>query len=356
LKVTGTLPVEDLHRGIYQIRVYRASLSLTGEFDWPAPAVSTKSIARVWKKAYLVMSVSDPRGIKAARSITSPNLSASSDDMLDQRFAIQEDLGDYAPRNKGSTVPFDYSLQISGISQLHIAPVGDTTEITLRSSWPHPSFNGGWPPDERRIGANGFEATWRTTHLATGGQAFWEKTAHDKQLESPSRAAGVSLVEPINVYSLSYRATEYGFLFILFTFGALALCEVLAGVRLHPVQYALVGSALAVFFLLLIALSEQISFRHSYLIAATACALLLATYLRHSLGSLARTLVALVLFAGLYAALYVLLLSEDHALLIGSVMVFALLALVMLATRKLDWGDLSRRMAKGSPQIAGATS
>jgi inner membrane protein len=337
LKVTGTLPVEDLHRGIYPIRVYRASLEISGEIEWPAPPTSTKSSARVWKKAYLVVSVSDPRGIKSARSTTAASLSRSSDELLDHNFAIQEDLGDYTPREKGVTIPFGYSLQLAGISQLHVAPVGDTTEITLRSSWPHPSFSGGWSPDERRVDSGGFEATWRTTHLATGGQAFWDKVTHDNQLGTPEHAAGVSLVEPINAYSLSYRATEYGFLFILFTFAALALAEVLAGIRLHPVQYALVGSALAVFFLLLIALSEQIAFRDAYLAGATACVLLLTAYLRHSLGSLGRSVAMFILFAGLYGALYLLLINEDHALLLGSVMVFALLAVVMLATRKLDW-------------------
>ena len=345
LNINGKVPVESRHRGIYQIRVYRATLDMTGDVEWPASPLASGGNPRAWKHAYLVTAVSDPRGIKSVRSATSETLGRVSDENLPPYFAIQEELGDYASRKKGSTVAFDYKLELAGISSLHIAPVGDSTGIRLASGWPHPSFSGGWSPDERSVDASGFQALWRTTHLATGGQAFWEKLAQQGKLLASPNAAGVSLIDPINVYSLSYRATEYGFLFILFTFASLALVEVLAGIRLHPIQYALVGSALAVFFLLLIALSEHIVFQRAYASAAAACVVLLTLYLRHALASLGRTAAMFTLFCGLYGALYVLLLSEDHALLLGSVMVFTLLAVVMLATRKLDWSELAKRMA-----------
>ncbi len=150
----------------------------------------------------------------------------------------------------------------------------------------------------------------------------------------------------MNVYALSYRATEYAFLFVLFTFGALALTEAIAGVRLHVIQYTLTGSAIAVFFLLLIALSEHIAFSVAYVSAATACVLLLTFYLRHPLGNTRRTLTFFGLFVALYASLYALLKSEDNALLMGSLMVFLLLAFTMVATRKVDWGRTSTAMAE----------
>jgi inner membrane protein len=319
LNVGASMPVESRHRGIYPLRLYRAPVSLSGEFSWPAPPAPNGDNVRTWKKASVITWVSDPRGIKSAN------------------FAMNQDLGDYASRKKDDILAFDYRMEIAGTSGLFIAPVGDATVIRLSSTWPHPSFAGGWSPDERQVGADGFQAAWRTTHLATGGQPFWDKAAHDGSLRTMARAAGVTLFEPINVYSLSYRATEYGFLFILFTFGALALMEALTPVRLHPIQYGLVGSAIAVFFLLLIGLSEHIHFGIAYAAAASACVLLLAVYLRHPLGSLVRTAAFTLLFAALYGALYVLLKSEDHALLLGSLMVFTMLAGAMIATRKLDW-------------------
>ena len=179
------------------------------------------------------------------------------------------------------------------------------------------------------------------TSVATGGQATWQKLAAEGKMANAA-GAGVSLFNPVNVYALSYRATEYAFLFVLFTFGALALTEALAGIRLHVVQYALTGSAIAIFFLLLLALSEHVPFYTAYAIAASACVLLLTAYLRHPLETWRRTVAFFALFVGLYASLYALLQSEDNALLMGSLMVFALLAFTMVATRKIDWAWSAR--------------
>lgn len=343
LKVTGKMPVESRHRGIYQIRIYRAALDMSGEIDWPAPPTPRGTNPRAWKNAYLVVAVSDARGIKSATSLTSAALTQGKDDAFEGRFAIREELGEYSSRKAGTVVAFGYQMELTGTSSLFVAPVGDATEIRLTSNWPHPSFGGAWTPDERSIGSEGFEAKWRTTNLTTGGQAIWDKQAREGKLLAAGSIAGVSLFDPVNVYTLSYRATEYAFLFVLFTFAALALVEALAGVRLHPIQYALVGLALAVFFLLLIALSEHISFPYAYASAATACVLLLTFYLRHPLGALGRTAAFFALFTGLYAALYMVLKSEDHALLMGSLMVFGVLAFAMIATRKMDWGSLALR-------------
>jgi inner membrane protein len=350
LKVTGTLPVESLHRGIYPIRLYRAALEITGEIEWPAPAAWNGSIPRVWKDAWLVMAVSDARGIK---QLGAP-LKGGKGSTLDARFTYQSDLGEYAARKKGDSLPFAFRMQLVGTRTLSVAPVGDVTQIRLSSPWPHPSFTGSWSPDERRVSAEGFEATWRMTQHATGGQPSWERQAREGTLFQTRSSAGVSIFEPVNVYALSFRATEYGFLFVLFTFAALAMAELFAGVRLHAIQYLLVGTALAVFFLLLIALSEHIAFGHAYLIAAGACIALLTLYLRHPLRSFLHSVAFLVLFVALYATLFVLLKSEDHALLMGSVMAFVALSVAMIATRKLDWAGLSRRMLNMETPSAGS--
>ena len=212
-----------------------------------------------------------------------------------------------------------------------------------------PSFIGGYSPDRREISAGGFSATWRVNHFATGGNAFWVDHAIADKLFTAPRLVGFALADPVNPYSMSYRATEYGFLFVLLTFAAFVMVEVIWGVRLHPVQYALAGAALAVFFLLLIALSEHIRFGSAYIAAAGACVALLTWYLRHPLRSLARTAAFGALFSALYGALYVLLRSEDHSLLLGALLVFGMLAAVMILTRKLDWAALSRRLAPAAP-------
>jgi inner membrane protein len=345
LKATAAMPVESRHRGIYPIRLYHADLQLAGEFEWPAPPAPHGIRPRAWKRLYVVTAVSDARGIKTVGASLTQALLAPAEDKALAQFAIREDLGEFASRQAGARLPFSYKLGIVGTSSLQIAPVGDVTEIRIASDWAHPSFTEAWTPDERRIGPDGFEATWRMTSVATGGQAAWNALATSEKLLGAHLAAGVSLFDPINIYSLSYRATEYAFLFVLFTFGALALAEALAGIRLHPVQYTLTGCAIAIFFLLLIALSEHVPFAQAYASASAACVALLTYYLRHPLGSLARTSAFFALFVGLYGSLYGLLKSEDNALLLGSLMVFALLAVGMIATRRIDWAATSPKAA-----------
>ncbi|QJR13799.1 cell envelope integrity protein CreD [Usitatibacter palustris] len=351
LAITGRVPVETLHRGIYPIRLYRASLAFAGEFEWPAKPLQEGSVSRTWTAASVMFLTSDARGL---RNVTPLTWGEGTKTFVpsETHFSLESKLGDYEKARTAEPVSFRFSLDLYGTKSLNVAPVGDATTLRLTSDWPHPSFIGAFAPDERRVTAEGFEAAWKTTHFATGGRPTWQPTFENGKLRFAERFAGFALADPVNVYSLSYRATEYGFLFVLFTFAGLALAEAIAGVRLHLVQYALVGSALAIFFLLLIALAEHIAFELAYLSAATACVALLTFYLRHPLGMWGRTGVFFGLFVTLYGALFGLLRSEDHALLAGSLLVFGVLAVGMLATRRLDWGMLAARLRAPT---AGAT-
>ena len=343
VEVKGTLSVEQRYRGIYPVRLYRGELTFSGEFEVPPDDAASR-----WRVAYLTVAVSDPRGIKNA-SIVAAGATRT-------RFApgarggalssgLHARLGALQALGKDGPMPFRFTVEFTGTSRLEIAPVGDSSDIQLASKWSHPSLIGAFVADEREVSAAGFAARWRINEFATGGAAYWREFAAGGQASAGPRAVGVSLVEPINIYSLSYRAIEYGFLFVLFTFVAFVLVELVCGVTLHPVQYAFVGLALAVFFLLLVALSEHIDFASAYLAAALACVTLLTYYLRHPLETWLRTSAFAALFSALYGSLYFLLKSEDHALLLGSLLVFAALATAMLLTRRLDWNALSRRLA-----------
>jgi inner membrane protein len=139
---------------------------------------------------------------------------------------------------------------------------------------------------------------------------------------------------------------------VLLTFAVFFMFEVLRELRIHPVQYGLVGLALAVFFLLLIALSEHIRFIYAYLIAASACVALITVYVQAVLKSTLRALGFAGMLTALYTMLYALLRSEDHSLLMGAVLVFGVLAMVMLLTRRVDWYGVGRPAAKpGAVQV-----
>jgi inner membrane protein len=139
-------------------------------------------------------------------------------------------------------------------------------------------------------------------------------------------------------------------LFIWLTFAGFLLFEVLRGLAVHPVQYALVGASLALFFLLLLSLSEHLGFGRAYLLSAAACVALIGFYVCHVLGNVVLGLGFGLGLAILYALLYGLLSAEDYALLMGSLLLFGLLMLFMVLTRKLDWYAILQRAAR-APEV-----
>jgi inner membrane protein len=161
--------------------------------------------------------------------------------------------------------------------------------------------------------------------------------------DESAQTAQIDLIQPVDLYSQVNRAVKYGFLFIGFTFLALLMFDVIGGVRVSAVEYLLMGAALVLFFVLLLAFAEVIGFTPAYIVASAAIAGLNTAYSAAVLGSWHRAAFIGGLLIGLYAVLYILLSLEAFSLLIGSLLLFAALAGVMYATRRIDWG--ARRAA-----------
>jgi inner membrane protein len=337
LRIGGDIGTELRHRGIYPALVYRTRLALTGSFSIPAQEASAET-KRSWGTPRLVIGIADVRGIR-----NTPVL-----DWNATPIPFEAGVGN-APWSRGiqAAVPVDplrggvasiaLTLDLAGMERLEFVPAAGDMSVRLRSAWPHPSFTGRFLPESRTVSETGFEAAWHTTDLATNVYQTFQRCGRGKCDEYLAAVFGVSLLQGVDVYQRSYRALHYGILLVLLTFALFFLYELLAGLRVHPIQYGLVGIALAVFFVLLIALAEHVRFELAYLIAAGACIGLIGTYVRAVLGSIRRAAGLCGLLTGLYAALYMVLGSEDYALLMGALLMFSALAVFMLATRRLDW-------------------
>ena len=239
-----------------------------------------------------------------------------------------------------------------------LAPQAGDTRWTVKSSWPSPSFGGDFLPAGRNVGSKGFDAIYRIGNLALGRSLVSTADAGGagpiEQVPSPSRmsvtaaanadrgpiaTAQISLIQPVDPYSQVNRATKYGFLFIGFTFLALLMFDVIGGVRVSAVEYLLMGAALVLFFVLLLAFAEVIGFTPAYVVASGAIAGLNTAYSAAVLASWTRAAFIGGLLTGLYAVLYIQLSLEAFSLLIGALLLFAALAGVMYATRRIDWGS-----------------
>lgn len=365
--MTGDVNIQERARGIYKARVFALGADLTGEFDIP-PHYGVKEAPEdyTFGAPYLVLGLSDIRGIGADLGMvwgetavpfepgTVPSGSARGS-VLGSVLAS----GVHAVLPKPSAVGepavrrFSVHLNLQGTGELRVAPVGRSSAVQLSSNWPHPGFAGEFLPKEHAIDGHGFKATWEASFFSTNLEGLAERchgATDGACAELAGKTFGVSFVDPVDHYLKSERATKYAFLFVGLTFALFFLFEVLRRFSVHPVQYGLVGLALAVFFLLLLSLSEHLGFAMAYAISAVSSVLLIGYYVVPILGSARNASGFGVALGGLYGLLYGILSSEDYALLTGSLVVFAVLGLVMVLTRRVNWTKF------GQPLVAAVTA
>jgi len=345
IKLTGAFANEYKKLGIYQALMYQLGGSIQGDFHLPANLninPTHKNGVITFKPAYLSVGMSDTRGITGKPTLTVGNQSyqwmqGSQIKSLDK--GIHAKLGNIQSET-AQIIPFTFTFSLQGMEDFRFTPIANTNAVSLKSSWQHPHFNGSFLPVTKAIGEKGFSANWAVSALSSSNQTTLlsnlqsnENNAQYDALESLS----ISFVDPINVYSQADRATKYGLLFIGLTFVGFFLFEILKQLRIHPAQYTLVGLAMAMFYLLLVSFAEIIGFAYAYLTASAACVLLLGYYLSFVLKSKAHGFTFATFLTALYGALYGILASEDNALIMGSVLMFGLLTLAMVMTRKIDW-------------------
>jgi inner membrane protein len=357
LKVKGNIETDHRYRGIHKVLVYSGQLAVSGDFALPDKGafVTEHPESRLTlSEPFIALVVDDVRGIRNIPTITwngSQYEFQQGSGLPAFKNGLHATLGTIDLKEKAN-VRFAFDLGLDGIEGLRFAPVAKNNEVTLASKWPHPQFGGRFlpSPKSRTIDENGFSATWNISSLATNTQQHLmrlDHAGHQNNVPASNAAAeldffGVSFIEPINIYSQAERAIKYGLLFVALTFAAFFLFELLKQLPIHPVQYTLVGLALALFFLLLVSLSEHLRFVHAYLIASSACILLIGFYLNHVLRSWKRGFGFGLALTLLYGVLYGLLRSENNALVMGSLLLFAVLSSIMIATRKIDWYQLGK--------------
>lgn len=358
------LKTETKNRSIYEVIVYDTSIDGTAKFKLPDDldryGITADQID--FSRAELRFGLSDARGLSGDNKVS----------INDQPVKLQPGKGLGETGNSGffsfidanallsGEIKADFAVRFKGNQSVSISPHAGQTEWNVTAKWPHPSFVGSFLPESRTIDANGFKAKYVITNLALGvslvsteqGQQVFPPDGSPSSLESyeyrdpastGSAIATVNLIQPVDLYDQVSRATKYGFLFIGFTFVAFLLFDLIGGVRISSVQYILVGVALILFFILLLAFAEIIGFAVAYIVASVATIGLITAYSASVLLSWRKASLVGGLLAALYGVIYILLSLEAYALLIGSLLIFAALAGVMFVTRRLDWSSSLRR-------------
>ena len=364
LSVVGTLAPEVRTRGIFRVVLYNTKLTLSGRFPaLDASALGVSPAALRPGEAFVQIGIPDMAGIRQAirlrwgGTVREAEPGIVTDDVFRSGVSVPVALP-----GEGGTA-FRVALDLNGSGSLGLLPVGKTTTVRLESPWATPSFTGAFLPEERSVTDAGFAARWRVLHLNRnfpqaftgrfgGGTELAPDAMSDLRVEPAydrSRGAivgggnaafGVRLLLPVDEYQKTERAAAYGLLLVLLTFTTFFFVEILSHRRFHPVQYLLVGLAVTLFYLLLLAFAEYLPFDGAYGLAAVAILALVTLYARAVFAEWRLAGVVGGLLALFYGTFYVLLQLEAYALLFGSLALLVTLATVMYLSRRVDWyGD-----------------
>lgn len=325
-------------RNIYEIPLYSSKVKVSGKFssiqssDFP---IDTTYI--YWDDVRLVLSVSDLKGLGGEMKLT---WSGKDKKFLPGTKSSYFQSGLNSPvmiTDSASSIPFEILLEVKGSESISLIPIGKKSKLMMSSDWKDPSFNGNLLPKDRSIHENGFSAVWESSYFARSYPQVIHSMDDSIFNSIMNSGYGVSLVIPVDHYLKMERSVKYGLLFIVTSFALFFLMEVFGGVMLHPIQYILIGSAMVLFYILNLTFSEHLGFLPAYILSSLAVTALIGYYAISVLNNKKKGIITASYYLGLYSFLYVILASEEQALLLGSLALFLVLASVMHFTRKVDW-------------------
>ena len=340
--------------------LYNTKLQITGRFEHlNFEKMGVPKADYLMDEAFISLGIADLKGVKNKISLTLDGVSSVFDPGIVTKDVFPIGVSTPVKVNL-EKMDFAVSLDLNGSSGLYFLPFGKETNVSLTSSWVNPSFEGSFLPDKRSVGANGFSADWKVLHLnrnypqqGLGGFIGLSDNTfkHGNDVGVDTRLAynltdgtvksnadfGVRLMLPVDEYQKTNRSVKYAEMFIMLTFIAFFFIEILNGKHLHPLQYFLIGFAVCMFYLLLLSLSEHISFNWAYGIGCVAITGMITLYSRAVLKNGFLTGLVGVILSGLYLFFYTLLQLEDYALLLGSLGMLLILGIVMYLTRNIDW-------------------
>ena len=337
LNIESNVNPEKRYRGIYQVMLYSSSAKLSGNFSpLPLQKLNLAAADLAWNEAYVCIAITDAKGLKDELQIKWNDSTLSLTPSYINNAVFKE--GFVSPVNLSeasinSGISFSSEISINGSEQLTFTPVGKQTVVQMQSAWPDPSFTGTQLPDTSSISKNGFTARWKSLSHTRNFPQAWK----DDSYNLAAASFGTDLFIPVNGYQKTMRSVKYAVLCILLTFTAFFLIETNNKKSVHPVQYALIGFALILFYTLLLSFSEYIGFNGAYAVATAATVGLITWFVKGLLQSMKLSVLLSLVLVLLYSYIFTILQLQDYALLLGSVGLFLTLAIVMYYSRRVQW-------------------
>lgn len=348
LDLATSLQPEERRRGLFAATVFEARLSLRGRFDLPAPdrldeVLGGRAALLQWDRAFLMVSAAGLSGMRPDDSVVwdgKPLAWQNCREVLGREEACRNTAVVMArlplspPQTADTPVGFQAGLTLRGTSTLRLLFQGRELQAGLTAPWATPSFTGSLLPTRRAVTDEGFSAEWQAVDY-TAPRLWTTQSATAK--DSAVTTLGVELIAAVPTYRMVSRAAKYALLFVVLGFTTYYLFELLSGVRIHLVQYGLLGLSLSLFPLLLLSFSEPLGYGLGYAVAALPVLLQSSLYTAAVVRRSRPALLFAALLSGLFGFLYVLLSLESYSLMLGAVALFLALSAVMMLTQRVDW-------------------
>lgn len=345
---TARLAPERKRRGMFAATVYDSAVQMTGRFVVPRHETVATLLERAgvlhWQDSFVLLKTDGLAGMQVedqfkwqGRAIPWRNCRDAmrrGEECPPTAVAAFPQLT--SRLEAGTEISFELTLSLRGSGAYRQVVDGGQGVITMSSPWPSPSFEGDMLPSATTITAEGFEAQWLVRDFSSR-QCWLSLKPFEDNVAMRGPSIGVDLIEASPIYRMIHRASKYSILFVVLSFTTYLLFGLLSGIRIHTVQYGLLGVSLTLFTLLLVSFAETLGYGAGYACSAGLVLAQASLYTATVTRRLVPSAIFAAMLAGLFGFLYVLLSLETYALLVGSLALFLVLSVVMVLTRRIDW-------------------
>ena len=360
LSVNGTIDSQLKSRSIYDAVVYTSKMNFNSKFMSFTEMLKDAEIEQAnVVSTKIVFGISDTKGYENKLIVNSGGKNYPL--IVDTRTIVLETLPepvsaanegqDYSRNNKDAkTSPvqfmsqkidpttFDFNqvalnFSMKGSQVLNFIPSAINTKVDLTTNWKDLKYDGNFLPNTDPTQQDGkTNVKWSIYQQNPLQGQIWQDAS-----KFTDYSFGVNFLQMNDHYDKTYRSTKYAILFIGLTFVAFFFIENRNRFNIHLVQYALVGFAISVNFVLLLSLSEYLGFDLAYFISSGATILLITFFVYSFLKSFSLTLKITMMLVLLYAFIYSVLQLKEHALLVGSIGLFMIVAILMYYSKNIEW-------------------
>ncbi len=333
LEIKSDVESAQKGRGIYENVTFRNQIQSKGHFDLNELYEYTDRSSLQLDKASLCYGINDATSLIAIDQFKFNGKAVQTKNGWIAKDISTNGIFSNVDISQALQYSFDVSVSLKGTESIEMVPLGENTQIQFLSNWKNASFNGKYIPNQKpEADDNGLVAKWNIQQFNRAFPQVWKNNDYDIWKDNIK----IGLQIPVNNYRKTTRAINYAVLVIGLVFITFYIIEINGKKSIHPVQYLLIGLALCLFYGLLLSFSELISFDLSYLIAAFMTVFLISAYIRSVLSQTRLGVITAAALGSVYTFLYILMIQESYALLLGNLGLFIILAAIMYFTRKMN--------------------